>query len=459
MILHDNAIKLSYNYLSINDNKMQLSILKNTFRVFNSLNFNVKLVFGYSFFQSLGRGIWMGNVLSSWIYLIANESNVLLGLTSAITGLAMTITVLPAGFLTDKVKRHTVLRFATIFGFIGLLLAVLAQNIEVIFLALLFWGLFQGINRPSVESLFADSVESGNRSQIYAWAHLTRQFGEAIGPFLNISLFILLGDIWDVNILKIVMIFGILLSMISIVVLLFFNDNKSLGTASEHLQMETNNNLNSSEVSIQNFHQKTRIQPNQLIIIILLLSNLIIGCGAGMTIKFFPIFFMKIYLFTPIFVQLIMGSTAILTGITSIFAQRFSIKRGRAKMIFLVQGIATLCLFIIAFYPPALVLLPIFLARGSLMNASQPLSRSILMDVVPKKHRGKVNSLQALAWGLFWNVSAALGGFLIGDNNNFRLCFLITTIIYVIGTVPVLVLIPLVAKEKKSEVVQIFDEI
>ncbi|NHJ39876.1 MAG: MFS transporter [Asgard group archaeon] len=438
---------------------MQLSKLKNAFKVFYSLNFNVKLVFGYSFFQSLGRGIWMGNVLSSWIYLIANESNVLLGLTSAITGLAMTITVLPAGFLTDKVKRQTVLRFATIFGFMGLLLAVLAQNIEVIFLALIFWGLFQGINRPSVESLFADSVESGNRSQIYAWAHLTRQFGESTGPFLNVFLFIILGDIWEVEILKLVMIFGILLSMISIILLLFFNDNKSLGIASEHLRIETNNNLDNSEISILISSQKTRIQPHQLIIGILLLSNLIIGFGAGMTIKFFPIFFMEIYLFTPIAVQLIMGSTALLTGITSIFAQRFSIKRGRAKVIFIVQGIATLCLFIITFYPPAVVLLPIFLARGSLMNASQPLSRSILMDVVPKYHRGKVNSLQALAWGLFWNVSAALGGFLIGDNNNFRLCFLITTIIYVLGTAPILILIPLVTKEKKSDDVQIFDEI
>ena len=85
------------------------------------------------------------------------------------------------------------------------------------------------------------------------------------------------------------------------------------------------------------------------------------------------------------------------------------------------------------------------------MNASQPLSRSILMDVVPKKHRGGVNALQALAWGLFWNVSAALGGFLIGPANDFRLCLVITGTIYVIGTLPILILIPLVSREKKGQ--------
>ena len=147
---------------------------------------------------------------------------------------------------------------------------------------------------------------------------------------------------------------------------------------------------------------------------------------------------------------MIMGGTGVLTGVTSIYAQRLSLRKGRATMIFIVQGIATLCLFIIATYPPLFLLVPVFFARGSLMNASQPLSRSILMDVVPKNHRGAVNALQALAWGLFWNVSAAIGGFLIGPDDNFRLCFLITGIVYIIGTIPILVLIPLVSREKNS---------
>lgn len=85
------------------------------------------------------------------------------------------------------------------------------------------------------------------------------------------------------------------------------------------------------------------------------------------------------------------------------------------------------------------------------MNSSQPLSRSILMDVVPKRSRGKINSVEALAWGLFWNVSAVLGGILVGPTLNFRLCFIVTTGLYVIGTLPVLLLIPLVAREKSAQ--------
>lgn len=406
-----------------------------------SMNYNVKLVFTFSILQSVGRGIWMGNILSSYIFLIANESNELLGLTSAITGVAMTITVLPAGYFSDRFPRDRILRSASIVGFIGLVCALFATDIVMIFVALLFWGLFQGMNRPSLEAIFADSVESGNRSRIYAWNHLSRQMAMASGPFVNVILFVFLGDIWEIQILKIVMIFGLLISMSSLAVMIFFNDKKSLGEASEHLDLVPASDINDND-------QASRV--SLLIVIILLISNLIIGFGAGMTIKFFPIFFMKQYDLTPIPVQLIMGTTSIITGFTSILAQKSSLRRGRAEMIFIVQGIATACLFIITFYPPIFILVPIFLARGSLMNASQPLSRSILMDVVPKRNRGKVNSLQALAWGMFWNFSAAIGGFLIGPNNNFRLCFVVTTSLYVIGTLLILVLIPLVAKEKHT---------
>ncbi len=383
----------------------------------------------------------MGNVLSVWIYLIANESNQLLGLTSAITGLAMTITVLPAGFIADKTARRYVLRAAAGIGFIGLMFALFADSLEMIFVSLLFWGLFQGMNRPSVESIFADSVESGARSSIYAWVHLVRQFGMAIGPFVNVILFLILGDEWGLGELKSVMVVGIAISMISLFILLLFDDRKSLGKESEEI---TSNNGNIADnYEFTNSNERKSI----IIVIILLSSNLIIGFGAGMTIKFFPVFFRNIYLLAPISVQLIMGGTGIATGLTSVLAQRMSMRNGRALVIFIVQGIATICLFIIATYPPIFLLVPIFLARGSLMNASQPLSRSILMDVVPKHLRGRVNALQALAWGLFWNVSAALGGFLIGADDNFRLCFLITGFIYVVGTLLILVIVPLVSRE------------
>ena len=111
---------------------------------FREMNYNVKLVFLFTFFQSFGRGIWMFSVLSAYIFFLADESHSLLGLTSAASGVAMTIIIFPSGYFADKYRRDTLLRIAAVIGTIAILLASVADTIFAIMLSLLFWGLFQG---------------------------------------------------------------------------------------------------------------------------------------------------------------------------------------------------------------------------------------------------------------------------------------------------------------------------
>jgi MFS family permease len=407
-------------------------------------NHNVRLAFLFSFFTNFGRGIWSGNVLSAFIFFFAYESNTVLGWTSGVMGIAMTLTVFPAGYLADKFRRDIILKIAAVVGTVCLLVLIFGQNLLSIFVSLGFWGIYQGFTGPSLEAILDDSTVSGNRSKLYSWLHLVRQGSGAIGPFVNVMLFIFLGDEWDLPILKKVMLIGMLITFISIGLMFFFNDKRSLGETSESLS----NNGNIEEGTTNKMQRKR----NQIIFGILISSSLIIGIGAGMTIKYFGIFFIEEYTLQPIAVQLIMGVTSIVTGLAGIIAQQLSKRKGRIQMIFIFDLTATICLFIIAMYPTLWIMIPIFIMRGSLMNAGEPLSRSILMDIVPKKHRAKVNSISTIAWGLFWNASAVLGGYLIGNTRpfNFRLNFIVTACIYVVGVIPLIFLFPLVGHEIKK---------
>jgi len=404
---------------------------------------NVSLSFLFTGLQSFGRGIWMGNILSLYIVLFSEQangvfgltSNELLGVTSGVTGISMTLFVFPAGYWADKFRRDRILQIAAYFGIIAMLGIAFAKGIIPIMIGLLLWGVFQAMSRPAYESILADSLETGNRSKTYAKIHLVQQIASATGPFLNVVLFLIFGDKWDIDILRTVMMVGIFISLLSTLTLFFFKDDRSMGEESDSIY-ENHTDPNSEHAKLA-----------KRIPILLVSSNIIIGVGAGMTIKFFPVFFRAVYHLQPIGVQLVLGFTAIITGLFGILAQKLSLRRGRGEMIFAVQLAATICLITIGFYPALVILVPIFILRGSLMNAAQPLSRSILMDVVPKRNRGKWNSLESIAWGLFWNASAMIGGFLIGDNN-FQLCFFITAGIYLVGTIPILMMIPLVKKEE-----------
>jgi len=415
-----------------------------------NMNYNVKLVFLFSFFTSFGRGIWMGNVLTAYIYFFTNKSNIVVGQTSLAMGLTMTVFVFPSGYFADKIRRDILLKIASVVGVVGLVVIQFGNTITTIFVALALWGLFQALTRPSLESIFADSVESGKRTKVYSLVHLVRQLAMAIGPFANIFFFLWFGNEWTLKNMKNVMLIGILITFVSVIIMLFFNDKKSLGSSSESIEEdmvvadESKQNVLSSRLSVS--------RATKLIPYLLVGSNIIIGVGAGMTIKYFPQFFIEQYHLEPIWVQIIMGLTAVFTGLLALLAQKFSVKRGRPLIIFSVQLIATLCLFGIAFYPNIWLLVPLFIARGALMNAGQPLSRLILMDVVPKNKRGKWNSLETFAWGFFWNFSALIGGYIVGDiDPRFWLVFLVTACVYLVGIIPLLFLIPLVGKEKYAE--------
>ncbi|MHA1121204.1 MAG: MFS transporter [Candidatus Heimdallarchaeota archaeon] len=425
--------------------------------IIRSMNYNVKLIFSFYLFNSLGRGIWMGTALSMYIYIFAGEAgglfglsqSVVLGLTSAASGITMTIFVFPAGYFADRFRRDILLKIAGVIGVIGLAFVALGNSFLYIFIALFLLGLFNALVRPSLEALFADSVASGYRSKIYSWAHLVRQFAMAAGPILAAIVFAIIGNEWDLGILKKVMYVGFVVSLIGIVILFLFKDDRSLGKESEEI---------AEEVTEEVVEQKSRLalkvdsgKAVKLIPILLVTSNLLVGIGAGMSIKYFPVFFTERYFISPVWLNVIMGATSLATGLLGLVSQKISLRLGRVQTIFIVQFIATFCLLIIAIYPPFAVLVPFFILRGSFMNAGQPLSRSILMDVIPKRRRGIWNSIEAIAWGLFWNASAVIGGFIVGANNNFNLCFIITTFIYIVGMIPVILMMPLVGKEREAK--------
>ncbi|MFX0211463.1 MAG: MFS transporter, partial [Candidatus Hodarchaeota archaeon] len=77
---------------------------------------------------------------------------------------------------------------------------------------------------------------------------------------------------------------------------------------------------------------------------------------------------------------------------------------------------------------------------------SGPISRSIVMDIVPPHDRAKWNSLETLAWGMFWSVSASIGGFII-DTFGFIYVFLFTATLYTIATLILLTIRNRVPKE------------
>ena len=76
----------------------------------------------------------------------------------------------PAGLLTDKCRRDTVLRIAAGIGLVaGLTLAYclfFSAPVWAFMIAMGLVGSYKGFNNPAIESIFADSVQRGKRCAV-----------------------------------------------------------------------------------------------------------------------------------------------------------------------------------------------------------------------------------------------------------------------------------------------------
>jgi MFS family permease len=91
----------------------------------------------------------------------------------------------------------------------------------------------------------------------------------------------------------------------------------------------------------------------------------------------------------------------------------------------------------------------VFLMRTSIMNSTRPLTKSVLMDFVPKNQRGKWNALQSV--NVFsWAGSAVVGGYLI-DRFDFAGIFVTTALMQVCATIPLLLVRSRIPMEAPSD--------
>jgi len=182
--------------------------------------------------------------------------------------------------------------------------------------------------------------------------------------------------------------------------------------------------------------------------------EIVLMLASGMTVKFFPIFFLHVLRLDPIHVQFIYLCNPLLTATAAACMTRCSKKHGRIEVTVVVTVTGISMLMLLAYLTHlteesqkanpgeventgwTVLMIGIFLCRSSIMNSTKPLTKSILMDFVPKNQRGKWNALQSV--NVFsWAGSAVIGGYLI-DRFGFAGIFGATGLMQLCATIPLL---------------------
>jgi len=196
------------------------------------------------------------------------------------------------------------------------------------------------------------------------------------------------------------------------------------------------------------------LPKHRVVPVLIAVSDLISGLGAGMSIRYFPLFFVDRLHLGPVAVQSLYIVAPLLQAVLMKTSQRLAQTYGRCHVTvaFKWTGIALMFAMIAVYegdpsnrngdddHHPSRTAWVCFLyvLRTGFINSCSALTRSMLMDHVPSHERGKWAALESV--NMFsWSGSAALGGVLVGVFGIVRL-FAITAIVQLVSSLVVLLL-------------------
>jgi MFS family permease len=391
------------------------------------------------------------------------------GFISGAQGLTMVILTVPIGLFGDKFLRQTLLRWSMVVAMIAMAITVyvffqLQSNGSLILFYVGFgcWGVYVALANPALESLFADSVPTGNRTSIFSFKTACIQIASASGPLISVLLFYNLGNTFTLDVLRKVLLVGCVIGIIAVMFLACLRDDKGLGKESEVVEEEVmvvEEEEKDGDDEVRGVarsctwmcgHKKFRSVRWTIAV-----SDIATSAAAGMTVKFFPLFFVSEatagpkqgYAFTPINLSWMYLVMPLITTCVATLLPRI-IKRGwcgRPSAVIVCKIFGIVALYTMVFfdvecsYPVSMAC--VFVFRTAIMNGSSGIRRSMMMDSVPKSQRVRWNSLESLT-RMTWAGSAALGGWCV-SSFGYRQTFLITAVVYTISTTPLLLLVPI----------------
>lgn len=275
--------------------------------------------------------------------------------------------------------------------------------------------------------------------------------GTAGGPLLAAAFFSKHGNSWSIDTMKSVIVFGIMFSQLSNIFAMTMDDSKALKEDSEavHLQQQLLDDGNGKGSSSSKKTCFGLVGPGS-IPYLMFGGTLLFSMGAGMTIRFFPIFFQHECHMPPGVLNVVYASQGLVMMCANILAQRLSKKIGRLEVIIPSLMIGVSCTGLLGalkpFYTVREVMIPLFIARMVFMNGVNGIQYSITADYTPKNQRARFMALQSIS-GFSWSGSAFVGGWLI-DKYGYGSSFVFTALLQACAIPVFFIMYPHVAKEQ-----------
>ncbi|NLX46562.1 MAG: MFS transporter [Euryarchaeota archaeon] len=337
------------------------------------------------------------------------------GLIIGLSGLAMIISAIPFGFMSDRLGRKRLLLAGLTLLPFSMFICSFSANPWLYMAAAVISGVAEGAILSTWNAMIADQTTVDNREMAFSMSFIVNGALSGLGfalPFafpwimeiggwtseqLHSWTFLLLG-------------FVTLMSPLTVHRLL----RGYVDTApSARLRRGT---------FLKERSKKTLLHFS--------VNNTLIGLGAGLIIPLVPTWFFLRYGIPDAYSGPLLALSSLSIGVAAIFSPRLAHRYGQVPAIVMTQGLSTIFMLAIPFMPGALWAGAVYLVRAAMMNMAGPIMDSYLMGIVDKEDRGLASAINSIVWRVPNSVTTMIGGAMLAAGY-FALPFVLAALIYI----------------------------
>ncbi|MCS6908957.1 MAG: MFS transporter [Anaerolineales bacterium] len=164
------------------------------------------------------------------------------------------------------------------------------------------------------------------------------------------------------------------------------------------------------------------------------LPNLLIGFGAALLIPYLNLFFKNVHQVNDAALGVLYSLGSLSVGVATLIGPKLAeALDSKVRAVVATQALSIVFLLLLGFAPNVWLAGLAFLVRGALMNMSNPLYSSFVMEQTVEHERATVNSVLTLMWQAGWAVGLYLSG-VVQAGYGFAPLFITTAALYAVAT-------------------------
>ncbi|MEK9199495.1 MFS transporter [Ureibacillus sp. FSL E2-3493] len=403
--------------------------MKNSYKTIKSFNRNVRLFMVANVLIQIGMGVFM--VMYNLYIRELGYSEAVNGSVISINSLATALMLVPAGIISDRYGRKSILLIGTLITAIMLfgrsIVSVEQPILTFAFITGIVWAFVQVSGVP----FLAENSKPNERIQLFSihfsFVTIANVLGNLLGGFVadGFQFFFQLGEVESI---RGSLMIGAAIFTVGLIPL---------------LQLKTSERSQKDEKALQNKRLKeddngdSSFKKNFKMIVLFGIANLIIGTGSGLVIPYLNLYFANRFDASNSYVGFIIALGSAMTAVAMLIGPILVKRVGKVRALVIFQLLSIPFLFLTAYTNSLFIASVGFLMRQALMNAGNPIQSAIAMDVVHDKYKGLGNSVSQMVFNIGWATMGLPAAWLVTTYGNYwgyAYTFTITGCLYLVAS-------------------------